>query len=196
MKPAEVSTPDDTSVVIKRSFAAPVPLVWRAYTEADLLKQWCQGPPGWLMPVCEMDSRTGGTYRWRWKDDSSGTEFGFQGRFLDVVEHRRIEHTQIYDAGNLGMKTWIGDWLTQDSNSGKMIFNTAEQIAYLSERITLLPGDVIMTGTPAHSRSLDPGDRIEVSISPGAMALTRMPRGPKSCAISRVSAASAAFDVA
>ena len=41
-----------------------------------------------------------------------------------------------------------------------------------------------------------PGDRIAVSISPGAMALTRMPRGPKSCAISRVSAASAAFDVA
>ena len=41
-----------------------------------------------------------------------------------------------------------------------------------------------------------PGDRIAVSISPGEMALTRMPRGPKSAAISRVSAISAAFDVA
>jgi hypothetical protein len=41
-----------------------------------------------------------------------------------------------------------------------------------------------------------PGDRIEVSISPGEMALTRTPAGPKSAAISRVSAASAAFDVA
>ncbi len=40
-----------------------------------------------------------------------------------------------------------------------------------------------------------PGDRIAVSISPGAMALTRMPSGPKSAAISRVSDASAAFDV-
>src|SRR5690606_20721795 len=41
-----------------------------------------------------------------------------------------------------------------------------------------------------------PGDRIEVSISPGAIALTRMPCGPKSAAISRLSAASAALEVA
>jgi hypothetical protein len=41
-----------------------------------------------------------------------------------------------------------------------------------------------------------PGDRIAVSISPGAIALTRMPSGPKSAAISRVNEASAAFDVA
>ena len=41
-----------------------------------------------------------------------------------------------------------------------------------------------------------PGDRIGVSISPGEMALTRMPRGPKSAAISRVRLASAALDVA
>ena len=60
-----------------------------------------------------------------------------------------VPAAQIGDPANLGMKTWIGDWLTQDSNSGRMIFSTAEQIAYLSERITLLPGDVVMTGTPA-----------------------------------------------
>ena len=41
-----------------------------------------------------------------------------------------------------------------------------------------------------------PGDRMAVSISPGAMALTRMPCGPKSAAISRVSEASAALEVA
>jgi hypothetical protein len=41
-----------------------------------------------------------------------------------------------------------------------------------------------------------PGESIAVSISPGAMALTRTPTAPKSWAISRVSAASAAFDVA
>lgn len=56
---------------------------------------------------------------------------------------------QIGDPTNLAMKTWISDELMQDSNSGKMIFSAAEQIAYLSERITLLPGDVVMTGTPA-----------------------------------------------
>ena len=50
-----------------------------------------------------------------------------------------------------------------------------------------------MTGANIASVS---GDRISVLISPGAMALTRMPWGAKSCAISRVRQASAAFDVA
>jgi 2-keto-4-pentenoate hydratase/2-oxohepta-3-ene-1,7-dioic acid hydratase in catechol pathway len=56
---------------------------------------------------------------------------------------------QIGDPANLGMKLWVDDDIKQDSNSSNMIFSIAEQIAYLSERITLLPGDVILTGTPA-----------------------------------------------
>ena len=110
MKPAVVSVPDDTSVVVKRTFAAPVQLVWRAYTEADLLKRWCQGPPGWSMPVCEMDSRKGGTYRWRWRDETNGTEFGFQGEFLEVDLNRKIVHTQVYDPGNLGISMAGNPW--------------------------------------------------------------------------------------
>jgi uncharacterized protein YndB with AHSA1/START domain len=111
MKPADVSTPDDTSVVVKRTFAAPVQLVWRAYTEADLLKRWCQGPPGWSMPVCEMDSRKGGLYRWRWRDETNGTEFGFQGEFLEVVVNRKIVHTQVYDPGDLGISMGGSPWI-------------------------------------------------------------------------------------
>lgn len=57
--------------------------------------------------------------------------------------------SQIGDAANLAMKLWINDELMQHSNTSKMVFSTAEQIAYLSQRITLLPGDVVMTGTPA-----------------------------------------------
>ena len=61
-------------------------------------------------------------------------------------------------------------------------------------------GDLVGGAQPMQWDLLDkfwvPGDRMAVSISPGAMALTRMPSGPKSAAISRVSEASAAFDVA
>ena len=57
--------------------------------------------------------------------------------------------SQIGDPDNLAMKLWLDDELMQNSNTGKMIFSTAEQIAYLSERVTLLPGDVVLTGTPA-----------------------------------------------
>lgn len=76
---------------------------------------------------------------------------------------------QIGDAANLGMKSWVDDELMQDSSSSKMIFSTAEQIAYLSQRITLLPGDVVMTGTPAgtgaeRGRFLKKGETIRMWI--------------------------------
>ncbi len=56
------------------------------------------------------------------------------------------------DIGNphdLAMKLWVNDVIKQDSNSGQMIFNINEQLSHLSSRITLHPGDVILTGTPA-----------------------------------------------
>lgn len=103
MKPAEASLPSDTEVLVKRSFDAPVKLVWRAYMEADLLRRWCNGPPGWSMPVCEMDMRVGGKYRWRWRNDENGQEFGFTGETLEVIPHAKIVHTQAFDPGDLGV---------------------------------------------------------------------------------------------
>jgi 2-keto-4-pentenoate hydratase/2-oxohepta-3-ene-1,7-dioic acid hydratase in catechol pathway len=55
----------------------------------------------------------------------------------------------IKDPQNLGIKLWVNDVLKQDSNTSQMIFNLAEQIAHLSSRLTLHPGDLILTGTPA-----------------------------------------------
>ncbi len=102
MKPAEASLPSDTEVQVKRSFDAPVKLVWRAYVEPDLMRRWCGGLPGWSMPVCEMEMRVGGKYRWRWRNEEQGQEFGFTGEVLEVIPHAKIVHTQIYDAGTLG----------------------------------------------------------------------------------------------
>ena len=57
--------------------------------------------------------------------------------------------SDIGDPQNLGLKLWVNDVLKQDSNSKDMIFNLAEQIAQLSNGMTLHPGDLILTGTPA-----------------------------------------------
>ncbi len=103
MKPAEASLPSDTEVLVKRSFDAPVELVWRAYMEPGLLRRWCSGTPGWSMPVCEMDMRVGGKYRWRWRNDENGQEFGFTGEVLEVDQHAKLVHTQVFDAGDLGV---------------------------------------------------------------------------------------------
>lgn len=99
MKPAEVSTPSDQEVLVKRSFDAPATLVWRAYTEPDLMRRWLTAMPGWSMPVCEMTTDVGGKYRWRWRHED-GQEFGFTGEMLEVAPHEKIVHTQIYDPGN------------------------------------------------------------------------------------------------
>jgi len=60
-----------------------------------------------------------------------------------------VPASDIRDPQNLALKLWVNGELKQDSNTGKMIFNLAEQIAHLSARLTLHPGDLILTGTPA-----------------------------------------------
>ncbi|MCD6073627.1 MAG: hypothetical protein K0Q70_510 [Rhodospirillales bacterium] len=55
---------------------------------------------------------------------------------------------QIADPKNLPIKLWVNDRLEQNSNTNDMFFDYAEQIAWLSERVTLNPGDVVATGTP------------------------------------------------
>ncbi len=60
-----------------------------------------------------------------------------------------VPASEIKDPQNLALKLWVNDVLKQDSHTSKMIFNLAEQIAHLSSRLTLHPGDLILTGTPA-----------------------------------------------
>ena len=80
----------------------PRALVYRAYTEPQLVQRWLLGPPGWSMPVCEMDVRVGGGFRWRWRNDQDASEFGFAGTFREVQSGSRLVHTEAYDPGTAG----------------------------------------------------------------------------------------------
>ena len=99
---AQVSLPSDSEVKVARQFKASRDLVYRAYTTPALLQRWLLGPPGWTMPVCEMDVRVGGKYRWRWRNQEDGKEFGFHGEYKEVSAPRRIVHTEFYDPGDVG----------------------------------------------------------------------------------------------
>ncbi len=99
---AHVSTPSDQEVQVVRSFRAPRALVYRAYSEPELIQRWMLGPPGWTMPVCEMDARVGGAYRWRWRSEDGTQEFGFFGVFREVDPGVRTVHTETFDPGSLG----------------------------------------------------------------------------------------------
>ena len=99
---AQVTLPSEREVKVTRSFRAPRALVYRAFTEPQLVQRWLLGPPGWTMPVCEMDVRVGGRYRWRWRNDEDGSEFGFAGTFREVQPPSRLVHTETYDPGTVG----------------------------------------------------------------------------------------------
>ncbi len=101
-KPAEVTLPSDREVRVVRSFKAPRQLVWDAHTKPELTQKWLLGPPGWTMPVCEMDVRPGGKYRYRWKSDEGGKEFGFYGTFKEVDAPARLTHEEYFDPGDVG----------------------------------------------------------------------------------------------
>ena len=60
-----------------------------------------------------------------------------------------VPAAEIPDPQNLSIKLWLNDVLKQDSHTSKMIFSLADQISHISTRITLHPGDLILTGTPA-----------------------------------------------
>ncbi len=75
----------------------------------------------------------------------------------------------VKDVYDQSIKLWVNDELMQDGNSGDMHFTIAEQIAYLSQQLTLIPGDVIATGTPAgvgrpRGIFLKPGDGVTATI--------------------------------
>ncbi len=83
--PLDVTTPSDCEIRIVRVFDAPRQLIFDCHTKPELVSRWLLGPPGWSMPICEVDLRIGGRYRYVWRNDASGAEFG------SVGEHREID---------------------------------------------------------------------------------------------------------
>jgi uncharacterized protein YndB with AHSA1/START domain len=91
-----VTASGDRELVMTRAFDAPRHLVFEAYTRPELVQRWLLGPPGWTMPVCEIDLRVGGAYRYVWRG-TDGTEMGMGGVYREVVRPERIVCTEKFD---------------------------------------------------------------------------------------------------
>ena len=87
----------DREIVVTRVFDAPRRLVFDAYTKPELIKKWLLGPDGWSMPICETDLRTGGKYRYVWRNETDGSEMGMGGVYREVVPPERIVVTEVFD---------------------------------------------------------------------------------------------------
>jgi uncharacterized protein YndB with AHSA1/START domain len=92
----QVTTPTDREIAMTRIFAAPRRLVFDALTKPELVKQWLLGPPGWSMPVCEIDLRVGGAYRYVWRH-TNGNEMGMGGVYREIAAPERIVATEKFD---------------------------------------------------------------------------------------------------
>jgi len=94
--PLTVTALGDLEVVMTRTFDAPRALVFDAWTKPQLLQQWLGVVGGFTMPVCEVDLRVGGAYRYEW-EGPEGMKMGVRGEFRDVETPARIVTTERYD---------------------------------------------------------------------------------------------------
>ena len=94
-KTAKVTLPSDTEILITREFDAPRHLVYRAYTEPELVKRWWTGDRGEVVSI-EMDVRVGGAWRYV-MTANAGFEVAFHGEFTEVVPNERLGRTEIFE---------------------------------------------------------------------------------------------------
>jgi uncharacterized protein YndB with AHSA1/START domain len=84
----------DTQVRVSRVVRGSVDLVWRAHTDASLMQRWLLGPDGWTMPVCEIATTVGDSYRYEWEADDKSQRFGFVGELLESAAPYRTVTTE------------------------------------------------------------------------------------------------------
>lgn len=92
----KLTTRGDREIVMTRTFDAPRKLVFDAFTKPEFVKLWLLGPPGWSMPVCEIDLRVGGTFRYVWRK-AGVPDMGMGGIYREVVAPERIVSTEKFD---------------------------------------------------------------------------------------------------
>ena len=94
-KKAEVTLPTDERILITREFDAPKDLVYRAWTEPELVERWWGGEHGEVTSA-EIDLRVGGAWRCVMVLDD-GSEAAFRGEYREVVPNERIVSTEVYE---------------------------------------------------------------------------------------------------
>jgi len=85
----------DTQVRVSRVIRGTVEQVWRAHHEPELMKKWLLGPDGWTMPVCDVATEVGQSYRYEWQETASGATFGFVGELLESTPPTRAVTTEL-----------------------------------------------------------------------------------------------------
>jgi uncharacterized protein YndB with AHSA1/START domain len=119
---AFAASEDDRSVVITRTFDAPVHLVFEACSRPEHVKRWF-GPVGWPLTLCEMDFRVGGRYRFAMTGPDGVQGTPFSGTYLEIVPDRRIVYDNAFELP--GAETMVMHFdFTEENGRTTLTLNT------------------------------------------------------------------------
>jgi uncharacterized protein YndB with AHSA1/START domain len=122
-----IAEPGTQQITVTRIFDAPCELVFRAYTDPELMPQWL-GPRDLTMTIDHMEVRPGGAWRYTHRDPN-GNEYGFHGVYHDVVSPERIVGTFEFEGmpGHVSLDT--GTFEEQDGNTKLTITSVFQSVA-------------------------------------------------------------------
>lgn len=95
----------DREIRMTREFDAPRTMLWDCHTKPELVRKWMLGPPGWTMPVCDIDLRVDGRYRYVWAKD--GAEMAMGGVFREVDAPSTLASRELFDEDWTGGETLV-----------------------------------------------------------------------------------------
>jgi uncharacterized protein YndB with AHSA1/START domain len=163
----QVTTPSDREIAMTRVFNAPRRLVFEALTQPELVKRWLLGPPGWTMPVCEIDLKVGGAYRYVWRRESSGEDMGMGGVFQEIERPGRLVATEQFDQAwypgealatqvldeERGRTTLTVTVLYESKEARDAVASTgmADGVAVSYDRLEEVLGTMVEEGAPANA---------------------------------------------
>lgn len=111
----------DCEIRMVRELDAPRQMVWDCHTKPELVRKWLLGPPGWTMPVCDIDLRVDGRYRYVWAKD--GAEMGMGGVFREVHGPASLSSREIFDEDWTGGET-VTTQTFEETSKGKTRLTT------------------------------------------------------------------------
>lgn len=122
----KIEQPSELEVELAREFAAPRELVFQAFTEPGLIRQWMLGPGDWSLPTCEVDLRVGGGYRYVWRKPGV-PDMGLTGTYVEVTPPERLVATEVFDEDWTGGETTVTT--TFDDRAGTTVVTTLVRYA-------------------------------------------------------------------
>jgi uncharacterized protein YndB with AHSA1/START domain len=151
-KTLTVTTPSDREIALTRTFNASRDLVFDALTKPALVKRWMLGNMGATMPVCEIDLRVGGAYRFVWRNPD-GTEMAMNGIYREIARPERLVNTQRFEIAWMPGESVLTTTLVE--SGGKTTFTSTTLYDSIETRDKMLKSGMESGASASYDRLAD-----------------------------------------